>query len=348
MCGGQREAGALQMNVEIPHPRAVFDYLGGERVEGAFQGAIDRRRLHHAWLLSGPQGVGKATFAYRAARRLMGASPDSDLGLLGSRPGDPVCRQIAARAHPDLIVLQRDPEDGRTRKAIPVEEARALPEFFSKTPASAPFRVAIIDTADDLNRFGANAVLKIIEEPPDRGVIFLISNAEGGLLPTLRSRCRRMRFSVPPAEGARQWLAARAGIAQSEADKLLIIAGGAPGRAWRLGTMGAAEADHAARELLRSLPRADETEMLALADGFRGPAGSERFNILFERLADQIRAMTTDQAIAGEAGEGASGALDRWAQAWELLVRLPREVEGLNLDRVDAFYTVLSQLRAIA
>jgi DNA polymerase-3 subunit delta' len=336
------------MNVEIPHPRAVFDYLGGERVEGAFQGAIDRRRLHHAWLLSGPQGVGKATFAYRAARRLMGATPDSDLGLLGSRPGDPVCRQIAARAHPDLIVLQRDPEDGRTRKAIPVEEARALPEFFSKTPASAPFRVAIIDTADDLNRFGANAVLKIIEEPPDRGVIFLISNAEGGLLPTLRSRCRRMRFSVPPAEGARQWLAARAGIAQSEADKLLIIAGGAPGRAWRLGTMGAAEADHAARELLRSLPRVDETEMLALADGFRGPAGSERFNILFERLADQIRAMTTDQAIAGEAGEGASGALDRWAQAWELLVRLPREVEGLNLDRVDAFYTVLSQLRAIA
>jgi len=336
------------MNVEIPHPRAVFDYLGGERAEEAFQGAIDRRRLHHAWLLSGPQGVGKATFAYRAARRLMGAAVDRDLGLLGSRPGDPVCRQIAARAHPDLIVLQRDPEDGRTRKGIPVEEARALPEFFAKTPASAPFRVAIIDTADDLNRFGANAVLKILEEPPDRGVIFLISNAEGGLLATLRSRCRRMRFSVPKSDSASPWLAAKAEIPQSEAEKLLAIAGGAPGRAWRLGTMGAVEADHAARDLLRNLPRVDELAMLALADGFRGPAGSERFNLLFERLADQIRAMATDQAMKGEAGEGAPGALDRWAQAWELLVRLPREVEGLNLDRADAFYTALSQLRAIA
>jgi DNA polymerase-3 subunit delta' len=112
--------------------------------------------------------------------------------------------------------------------------------------------------------------------------------------------------------------------------------------------MGAVEADHAARELLRNLPRVDETAMLALADGFRGPAGSERFNLLFERLADQIRAMATDQAMQSEAGEGPSGALDRWALAWELLVRLPREVEGLNLDRADAFYTALSQLRAIA
>src|SRR5665213_1508820 len=133
------------MNEDIPHPREVFTHEAGEAVERAFLDALERGRLHHAWLLVGPEGIGKATFAYRAARRLLGAAADPSLGLLGSRPDDPVCRQIMARAHPDLLVLQRDAEDGKTRKGIPVDDARALAEFFAKTPAAAPYRVAIVD-----------------------------------------------------------------------------------------------------------------------------------------------------------------------------------------------------------
>ncbi|HWA60057.1 MAG TPA: DNA polymerase III subunit delta', partial [Caulobacteraceae bacterium] len=135
----------------IPLPREVYDLLGGEAAEGGFVTALERGRLHHAWLITGPEGVGKATLAYRMARRLLGARPDPGRGILGAAPEDLVCRQVVARSHPDLMVLQREAEDGKPRKSIPVDEARALPEFFSKSPASAPYRVAIIDAADDLN-----------------------------------------------------------------------------------------------------------------------------------------------------------------------------------------------------
>src|SRR5580704_5469941 len=120
------------MAEEPAHPRDVFDFEGGERPERTFLDALERGRLHHAWLLTGPQGAGKATFAYRAARHLLGAKPDAAFGLLGASPDDPVSRLVASRAHPDLMVLERMGEDGKPRKVIPVDEARRLPEFFSK------------------------------------------------------------------------------------------------------------------------------------------------------------------------------------------------------------------------
>jgi DNA polymerase-3 subunit delta' len=331
------------MTGEIPHPREVFDFAGGEAVETAFLTALERGRLHHAWLLVGPEGVGKATFAYRAARRLLGAAAEPALGLLGSSPDDPVSRQVAARSSPDLMVIEREGADGKPRKVIPVDEARAIPEFFSKSPARAPYRVAIIDAADDLNVNAANAVLKTLEEPPPRGVLLLVSHAPGGLLATLRSRCRRLRFEPPPEEAAAAWVAARAEISPEDALRLTRMAAGAPGRAWRLAGLGALKMDEAAGDLLRGLPRVDDSAMLALADGFRGGEGAARFNLLFERLADQVRAMAAGQALAGEGAP-----MERWAEAWEMLTRLPREVEAVNLDRADAFWTALSRLRAIA
>src|SRR5690606_40139694 len=105
-----------------------------------------------------------------------------------------------ARSHPDLLVLEREGEDGKPRKVIPVDEARRLPEFFAKAPAAAPYRVAIIDAADDLNVNAANAVLKTLEEPPPRGGLFLVSHQPGKLLPTIRSRCRSLAFKPLPEE----------------------------------------------------------------------------------------------------------------------------------------------------
>ena len=299
-----------------PHPREVFDYLGDGAPERAFVDAQIRGRLHHAWLLTGPEGIGKATFAYRVARRLLGARPRAEFGVLGAGPDDPVSRQIIARAHPDLLALQRDPEDGKTRRGIPVDEARGLPDFFAKTSATSPYRVAIIDTADDLNVNAANAVLKTLEEPPERGVLLLISHAPGALLPTIRSRCRRLRFDPPETASAAAWVAQKAGVGPTDAERLLGMARQAPGRAWRLATEGALEMDRAAVEVLNRLPKTDDVAILALADSFRGPSGAARFGLFFDRLAAQIHAMSVSADMTGPRAAA-------WAEIWSDLVACP-------------------------
>jgi len=327
----------------MSHGRETYRYEGGEAVEGAFLDAISRGRVHHAWLLAGPEGVGKATFAWRAARRLLGARPDPAYGLLGSAPDDPVSRQMAARSHPDLIVLERDLGDGKPRRNITVDEARRLPEFFSKSPASAPYRVAIIDAADDLNVNAANAVLKTLEEPPERGVLLLVSHSPGRLLPTIRSRCRRLVFPAWSEARVADFLTRQSDLPAVEAERLAAMAKGAPGRALQLAAEGALDIDRAAHDILRSLPAADDAVLLAMADSFRGAEGARRFNLVFERLADQVRTMAVQNAMAGE-----MAGLDRWALAWERLVATPREAEAINLDRADAFFTAIGQLKAAA
>ncbi len=299
--------------------------------------------MHHAWLLIGPEGVGKATFAYRAARRLLGARGDPAHGLLGSDPEHPVSRQVSARSHPDLMVLERDGEEGRARKAIPVDEARRLPEFFAKAPAISHWRVAIIDAADDMNANAANAVLKTLEEPPPRGVLFLVCHAPGRLLPTIRSRCRRLMFRPWPYDKVADFVAARTALDPEAAGRLAAMAKGSPGRALALAESGALEIDQAARELLRQLPQADESALLALAGELRGQEGAQRFELLFERLAAHVKVMV--EATAGREGAGRP---EPWLDAWDQLTQLPGEAEALNLDRQDAFWTAVASLREAA
>ena len=324
------------------HPREVFGLRGHEAAESAFEEARARGRLHHAWLLTGPEGVGKATFAYRAARRLLGAPPDPAFGTLGASPEHPVSRQILARSHPDLLVLERLGEDGKVRKAIPVDEARKLSDFFAKSPAAAPHRVAIIDAADDLNVNAANAVLKTLEEPPARGVILLISHSPGGLLATIRSRCRRLAFQPLAEEAVTAFVRQYADANPEDAIRLARMSKGAPGKALSLAAAGAVAIDDAAKEILTGLPNLDEGLALSLADRFRGGEGAAQFNLLLERLAERVHAHAMRLAAEGHGG------LDRWAAAWETLQRLPREVEAVNLDRADAFFTALTDLRAAA
>jgi DNA polymerase-3 subunit delta' len=327
---------------EMHPPREVFDLTGHEAAEAAFEASRTRGRLHHAWLLTGPEGVGKATFAYRAARRLLGAPEDLAHGILGSSPDHPVSRQIIAHAHPDLFVLERIGEDGKIRKVIPVEETRRISEFFSKTPASAPHRVAIVDAADDLNPFGANAILKTLEEPPAHGVLLIVSHAPGRLLPTIRSRCRRLAFPPLSLEETAAFVRDREDVSVEDSLRLAKMSGGAPGRAWALAGAKALDMDDAARALIEELPRVDEAMALSLADRFRGAEGQAQFNLLFDRLAERVHGFATDRA-----GQGIGG-LDRWAQVWETLEQLSRDVEALNLDRADALFTALGELRQAA
>ncbi len=316
--------------------RARFEALEGVAAPAAaFDRAWAGNRLHHAWLLAGPRGIGKAAFAWRVARRLLGATPDGP--DLASAPDDPVNRLIAARAHPDLLALERETEDGKPRRNIPVDEARRLPEFFSKAPALAPFRVAILDAADDLNVNSANAVLKTLEEPPPRGVLLLVSHAPGRLLPTLRSRCRRLGFA-PWTTGALAALLRARGLDPSHAE----AARGSPGRALALAEGGEGASD-ALASLVDRLPQVDEAQLLKLGEGFRGAEGGERFAELLARLADHLRERLADAAVAGDLR-----GLDAWARAWERLAALPAEAETLNLDRVDALGSVWAELRAAA
>ena len=179
---------------EVPHhPRRRFLLVGHEQAENNLKDAYVSGRLHSAWLIGGPRGIGKATLAYRFARFLL-ARPDSEaLAAPGIdvAPDHPVARRISAGAHPDLLRIERafDHKNGRVQAETRVEVARAVPRFFAHTAGEGGWRVCIIDTADDLNEVSANVLLKTIEEPPPRSLILLLSHAPGRLLGTIRSRC---------------------------------------------------------------------------------------------------------------------------------------------------------------
>lgn len=322
---------------EIPHPRDIFELQGAAEAEKAFLDAAARGRLHHAWLLTGPEGVGKATFAYRAARRLLGASAAPAYGALGASPDDPVSRQVAAMSHPDLLVLERPVVDGKVKRDIPVAEARKAPEFFSKAPGAAPYRVAIVDAADDMNVNAANALLKTLEEPPERGVLFLVSHSPGRLLPTIRSRCRRLAFRPWPQDAVETFVRRKADVDEDDAAALAGMADGAPGMAWRLAASEVLAMDAAAGRLADAPERPDWSALQSLVEKFRGAQGMERFELFFTRLAERLR----QRAKAG--GQGAPAA----AELWSRFSALPAQVEAVNLDRADAFWSAVAELRAL-
>ncbi|HRO33227.1 MAG TPA: DNA polymerase III subunit delta' [Brevundimonas sp.] len=316
------------------HARDRFDLVPDASAEAAFVDALARGRLHHAWLLCGPEGTGKASFAYRAARRLLGAAPDPARGLLGARPDDPVSRLVSAQSHPDLLVLERLVEGGKTKRNISVDQARELPDFFAKSPSQARYRVAIIDTADDLNLNAANALLKVLEEPPERGVLFLITHAPGRLLATIRSRCRRLGFPAWSEDRLVELVARRTGVVGDAGRRAAAMAGGSPGRALSLAEGPVVEADEMARAWVAA-PAVDRAEQLAVIDGFRGAEGQARFDMLMERLIAAVRERALDEA----AGQGA-----RWAELWTRLSDLPDRASGLNLDKGDVLSGALADL----
>nr|WP_314527649.1 DNA polymerase III subunit delta' [uncultured Brevundimonas sp.] len=318
------------------HPRDRFDLVPDAAAEAAFLDAWERGRLHHAWLLCGVEGVGKATFAYRAARRLLGAAADPGRGPMGARRDDPVSRLISAQAHPDLLVLERLVEGGKTKKSISVDQSRELPEFFSKSPSQAQHRVAIIDAADDLNINAANALLKVLEEPPERGVLFLVTHAPGRLLATIRSRCRRLSFPIWTPDRLETLVRNRTGVEREDAEHAAAMAGGSPGAALALASGATFEMDQLARRWVEG--DIDRAEALAVADKFRGAEGQERFEVLMDRLISAVKMRALD---------GAPGGGHRWADLWERLQPLPERTAGLNLDRGDVLAGALADIRRV-
>src|SRR3712207_5616415 len=180
-----------------PHPRERSVFIGHADAEAAFLAGVRSQRLHHAWLIGGPFGIGKATLAYRVARFLLAhGGTAAHATSLDLPAGHPVARQVAAQSHPGLAVIRRGlRKDGKGYSAeIAVEHVRRALDMFSSTAGQGGYRVCIVDAADDLNASSANALLKVIEEPPPRSVFLVVSHAPQRLLPTIRSRCRKLQL----------------------------------------------------------------------------------------------------------------------------------------------------------
>jgi len=317
----------------LPEPRANPILLGQHAAETTLLDAMRAGRLHHGWLLLGPDGVGKATLAFRFARRLLAdTTPDTMADTLFVPPVAPVFRRIATGSHADLLTVERtvNAKTKKLRGEIVVEDVRAIPDFLHRTPAEGGWRVVIVDGAEDMNRNAANALLKALEEPPPRAIMLLVCSAVGVLPATVRSRCRRLRLArLPDTDVATLLAEARPDLPDAVRAEIVTFAGGSIGQALTLAAEdGAMLADNIARLIDDPTPEAAERAYFLMAkqeDGFATWVG-----LLRARLSDAVRhAARGDTVWRGRP-------LDRWVAIWQAIGALAEETEGLNLDKRQA------------
>jgi len=326
-------------------PRANHHLVGHDDAAAALESAARADRLHHAWLLAGPEGVGKATLAYRFARFLLAGRPVA-APALHVPPESSVFRRIAAAAHADLLTIEAGTLQGDRKRSdvINVDAARLIPGFFALTAAEGGWRVVVVDGAELMNPAAANAILKVLEEPPPRAVLLLVSSLPGRLLPTIRSRCRRLDLH-PLADAAldpllAEWLPA---MGEAERRSLAQLSGGSPGRALRLAEGGGLAVQAMAGEALAAPTPA---RAMQIADRLGADRGGASFTLFFALLRRGLAEASAGAARGGAApGWIAARPLADWAGLWDRLGRLAEETERLNLDRKQAVLTGLSWLR---
>ena len=305
--------------------------IGNPAAQEAFLAAINGTTLHHAWLFTGPQGVGKASFARMAAMRMLAQAARPD----GLSPGfdvpidSPTRSLITAGSHPDYRELARAPKDPDKpgedlARSIPIAQVRALQPMFATTPSMSPRRVVLIDAVDDLERPGAsNALLKNLEEPPAGTIFLLISHSPGRLLPTIRSRCRRLRFDpLDDDDMATVLRGALADASEAEIAALVKAGDGSPGRA-----LGYAGLDMAAldgvMEAIAATGDRNNAQRAKLAKALGAKAAQPRY----EAFLDRVPSFIAESAAARE-GEALRTALDSYDSARALAI----SARALSLD----------------
>ncbi len=350
-----------------PAPRLNPRLVGHEAAENTLLAALTSGKLPHAWLIAGPRGIGKATLAHRFARFLLAG--DAGGGLFGGPTSletdmrAPVVHRVASGGHADLRTVERSLNDrGRMRTEIVVEDVRELGQFMRLTPAEGGWRVAVIDAADEMNRNAANAVLKILEEPPARSVLLLVAHAPGRLLPTIRSRCRRLNLHALPEAAAVALMDDYVpGIAAEERTALARLADGSVGRALELARAGGLELYRGMVDLLAGLPSLDIAAAHAFADRMarRGEDGDSDYRTI-AFLLDWWRTSLIRHGATGtghaplvtrEAGLRerllAAAGLDRWMQVWEKIAHLFARADAVNLDRKQVVLGSFLALQAV-
>lgn len=355
-----------------PKPRKNPDLVGHEWAERRFLDAWASGRLPHAWLITGPKGIGKATLAFRIARFVLAGGGAGGLfdamapESLHLAPDHATFRRVAAGGHADLMTLERtvDPKNDKLRKVIIVGDVRRTSAFLNLTPAEGGWRVLVVDSADELNVHAANALLKTLEEPPPRALLLLVSHAPGRLPATVRSRCCRIALK-PLAEQQLMPLLARylPGSGDGERRALARLGEGSVGRALALAEEGGLELYRDVVSLLAALPSVEGAALHAFADRLARRGADEAFRTatgligwwLAQMIRDGARGGSWTPAVVPEE-EGCAGrlfaraGLDRWMEVWDKVCRLTAQVEALNLDRkqvvINLFTTLAGAARA--
>ena len=323
------------------HPRETFALLGQDAALVRAARALRAGRPPSAWLITGAPGVGKATLAYRIARYLLAhAATDAGPEDLSVAEDNGAARQVMAQSHPGLLVLKRaiNPKTGKLMTVLSVDEIRRLADFFGMTSGAGGWRVAIVDTADDMNDNAANALLKMLEEPPANAMLLLLSNTPGRLLPTIRSRCQRL--DLRPLDDATLDKALARHLPHmpaAERAALVRLSGGSIGAALTLATGEGATLAQEADRLIEHARDPDVLALMTLGDRlFRMQDGLEQFGqFLTETLADRIRAKA----------HGGAGGLERWVMLLGRIEQSFGRATGLHLEPRQ---TVLSAARDLA
>ncbi|MBF9235402.1 DNA polymerase III subunit delta' [Microvirga alba] len=330
----------------VRHPRHQFAFFGHAEGEAAFIEGLRSGRLHHAWLIGGPQGIGKATLAYRVARTVLDPQKnrDSDIQDLDVAPTSSVARQVAALSHPNLAILRRAPATDKkgASTTIPVDAVRKALGMFGSTAADGGYRVCIVDSAEDLTISSANALLKVIEEPPPRSLFLIVSHAPQRVLPTIRSRCRRLLLRPLADQDIRSVITSLGSpwteISDDVVDQALRYSEGSVRRSLELlDEEKVAFIEHINR-LLEGLPRADSKQVLALAESLAKRDAGENFDLTLE---------TVQRWVTGRLHQHASLGASRLAPLVEVcdkIARSAREIDVFNLDRRPFILTLFDDL----
>jgi DNA polymerase-3 subunit delta' len=335
-----------EATLTVSPPKETTSLVGHREAEAALLAAYRSGRIPHAWLIGGPRGIGKATLAYRLARFVLAhpdaSAPDVQNAInLQVDSTHPVARQIAAGAHGGLLTLERTANDkGVMRTVITVDETRETIGFFGSTAAVDGWRVCVVDTVDELNANAANALLKILEEPPRRSILLLLTHAPGKVLPTIQSRCRKLALRPLSNDDVAQAAAGAAGI--NVDDPALVaaaeVAEGSVGRALGLLDGDALKLHQRTGELLQRLPHVDPRQLHALGDAL---GGSDRTTLA--AFLDSVDRWMSDQLRITPANADLAQ-LARLAEVWEKINRTARDVESFNLDRKPLVFSVFDLL----
>ncbi len=336
-----------------PEPRTVANLFGHAKAEAGFLDAFRGGRFHHAWLITGPAGIGKATFAFRAARYLFDHPDPSDPASilhadLSVETGSPSFAKVAAGAHPNLLHLTRpyDEKAKRLKTEIPVDLVRRTQTFFGTTAAEEGWRICIVDSADDLNTNAANALLKNLEEPTARGLYLIVCHNPGRLLPTIRSRCRVLRMTglehSDLERAVRTTLEAQdLTVPEEDLQAALEASRGSVGKALIFLESGGLEVMKGLNGLAARFPAVDRRNLHGLAQSLAAREAESRYDLFcdlaYDLAADRVRA--TGSALAARM---------RWSEAGKDILEIGRQSRIFNLDRKQAVIQIVETLAGAA
>ena len=318
-----------------PHPREARRLVGHPAAERTLLNALNGQ-MPHAWILGGQKGIGKATLAWRLARALIQRGRQrTPIETLDSDPAHPGVRRLLAGAHSDVLSLRRpaDPKTGKIKNDLTVDEVRRLGDFYARHAGEGGTRIAIVDSADDLNRNAANALLKTLEEPPPDSLLILIAHRPRALLPTIRSRCRMLLMSPLSPDDMTEALSL---VAPEVKDRAVLarLSEGSVGGALEMAAYDGPGLDASLRAIAARRGR-DASAAHALANELATAAAAPRFRLFIDRL---------QAGFAEAAGQGDRAALD----AWKMTADLARAESGLNIDKRSIVLRLLERYAALS